>query len=236
MKSRIIFGLFALAILCGCNEQPVDENIPFEPIGDLYPAPTEDTEYELVEDVDICGYYSEVLFHGSAIYARDIRYARHYSNEGENYYCGCEVEDPELKHIDIYTTVLLKYDMPFSTQPGGCYYWYEAYQGLVDVDPQWRTPEGYKEINYMLDFERNHLSTNRGDYDVLTKFFYVHTSTQDYADIDLIFDLRIFDKTTGKYYKSNKFHLTVEPFVVQGEGYEYVEYNAKVEKMLPDNQ
>ncbi len=231
MKSRIIFSLLALAILCGCNEQPVEENIPFEPIGDLYPAPTEDTEYELVEEVDLCG-WNEILGHfGNG--TGDVS-SHNYSNNGEEYYCGCEVVDPELKHTNIELGILLNGDMPFRALGGACYIWVVSYQGYASVPPSQATKDGFLEMHRIVGLE-NKGYANSGDYDRACRFD-LHTSTRDKGDIDLIFDLRIFDKTTGKYYKSNKFHLTVEPFVVQGEGYEYVEYNAKVEKMLPDNQ
>lgn len=230
MKSRIIFGLFALSILCGCNEQPVEENIPFEPIGDLYPAPTEDTEYELVEEVDLCGWNS-ILGHFPNGGAGDVsRY--NYYNMGEEYYCGCEVVDPELKHTDIELGILLNGDMPFRALGGACYIWVVSYQGYASVLPSQATKDGFWEMDRIASL-KNKGYANNGDYDRACRFN-LHTSTRDKGDIDLIFDLRFFDRTTGKYYKSNTFHLVTVPNVVSidGDGLDdYVVYNAKVEKM-----
>lgn len=221
MKNRcFVMALLAFA-MCAC-ERPQDE---LEPIGSLYPSPTEATEYELV-DVSVVG-WNKLIQMVYDIGPEDHPHDVYLYNYSEDHHCGLcgEEDDNHKRHTNVYARVLLNEEVGFSTRPYGSYLWIKAYEGDVALFSEC-TDDGYQEMWRYQDFREREYA-ELGSYSMAYKLN-LHTSyEEDKGDVDVIFELRMFDKTTGRYYRSNKFHLTTELIVVDG----YNEYNANIEKL-----
>ncbi len=213
MNSRFFCVLMFIALTaCGVEQtEPIEERPYLEPAGTgtLYPAPTDDTVYELVEDLGVISWRDFYGSGGDLV----IGFITQLDPCPE---CGSYSSDTEEFHFNLNAKILVRYDMPFSLL--NSYFWIKTYEGFLTLDDFYCTPDGLYNKGAT---ERAWINTWYGEdapnaevrekYDGAIPHFDLHTSSsrKNFDDVDVVFDIRVFDRITGRYFKSHKFHLII---------------------------